>query len=195
MAVLSRRTMPRLAGALLLAVAFAIAPIAGPGAARAAGPSEYEVKAAFLYNFTKFVEWPPPAFAEGNGALRLCVLGDDPFGRSLNAAVGEGEEVEGHKLIVMRADTLARAGGCQVLFVSRSERERLPQILAPLKSSPVLTVGDTKGFLDQGGIVNFILEGSKVRFEINPAAAEQAGLKISSKLLRLARIAGQKPGP
>jgi hypothetical protein len=166
-----------------------------PGAARAQGPSEYEVKAAFLYNFTKFVEWPPSAFAEGNGALRLCVLGDDPFGRGLNAALGEGEVVEGRRLTVVRAETLARAGGCQVLFVSRSERERLPQILAPLKSSPVLTVGDSKGFLDQGGIVNFILEGSKVRFEINPAAAEQAGIRISSKLLRLARIAGQKPGP
>ncbi len=169
--------------------------LAAPGAARAQSLSEYEVKAAFLYNFTKFVEWPPSAFAEGNGELRICVLGEDPFGRSLNAAVGVGEEVEGHKLVVWRPDTLAHAAGCQILFVSRSERERLPQILAPLKSSPVLTVGDTKGFLDQGGIVNFILEGSKVHFEINPAAADQAKLKISSKLLRLARIAGQKPGP
>jgi hypothetical protein len=180
------------AGALLLAAAFALA---APGSLRGEGPSEYEVKAAFLYNFTKFVEWPPSAFAEGNAPLRLCVLGEDPFGRSLNAAVGVGEEVEGHRLTVVSTATLAHAAGCQILFVSRSERERLPQILAPLKSSPVLTVGDTKGFLDQGGIVNFILEGSKVHFEINPAAAEQAGLKISSKLLRLARIAGQKPGP
>jgi hypothetical protein len=189
MAVLRRRPAGA-AGALLLAAAFALS---APASLRGEGPSEYEVKAAFLYNFTKFVEWPPSAFAEGNAPLRLCVLGDDPFGHSLQTVVGE--EIEGHKLIVVRTETLARAAGCQVLFVSRSERDRLPQILAPLKSSPVLTVGDTKGFLVQGGIVNFILEGSKVHFEINPAAAEQAGLKISSKLLRLARIAGQKPGP
>jgi len=196
MALLSRRTPSRRrAGrphrvpiALLIAVACGLA---GPAAARAQA-LEYEVKAAFLYNFTKFVEWPPSAFAEGNAPLRICVLGEDPFGRNLQTV--PGEEVEGHPLIVMRPETLAKAAGCQVLFVSRSERERLPQILAPLKSSPVLTVGDGKGFLDQGGIVNFILEGSRVRFEINPAAAEQAGLKISSKLLRLARIAGQKPG-
>jgi hypothetical protein len=195
MAVLRRRPLPwprrlRAAGALLLAAACALA---APSAARAQGLSEYEVKAAFLYNFTKFVEWPPSAFADGNAPLRICVLGEDPFGRSLNAVAAEGE-VEGHRLMVVSQETLARAAGCQVLFVSRSERERLPQILAPLKSSPVLTVGDTKGFLDQGGIVNFILEGSRVHFEINPVAAEQAGLKISSKLLRLARIAGQKPG-
>jgi hypothetical protein len=198
MALLSRRTSSRWEAsrpylALAVLLSGVACGLAGPGAARAQGPSEYEVKAAFLYNFTKFVEWPPSAFAEGNAPLRLCVLGDDPFGRSLQTVVGE--EIEGHKLIVVRTETLARAAGCQVLFVSRSERDRLPQILAPLKSSPVLTVGDTKGFLDQGGIVNFILEGSRVHFEINPTAAEQAGLKISSKLLRLARIAGQKPGP
>ncbi len=111
MALLSRRTAarPRLVRiALLIGVAFGLA---GPGAARAQAP-EYEVKAAFLYNFTKFVEWPPSAFAEGNGALRICVLGEDPFGRNLQTVAGE--EVEGHRLTVVSSGTLAKAGGCQV---------------------------------------------------------------------------------
>jgi len=107
--------------------------------------------------------------------------------------------VGSRKLTVMRTDSLARPAGCQVLFISRSERERVPQILAAVKGSPVLTVGDTKGFADDGVIINFVLEGSKVRFEINTDSADRAGLKISSKLLQLAkRIVpnpGARPGP
>jgi hypothetical protein len=165
--------------ALLVAVLLLL-----PGALAAQTAPEYDVKAAFLYNFTKFVDWPASAFPDTN-SLKLCLLGEDPFGRSLQAVAGE--QVGSRKLTVTRTDSLAKAGGCQVLFISRSERERLPQILAMVKESPVLTVGDTKGFVDQGVIVNFILEGSKVRFEINTDAADRAGLKVSSKLLQLAK--------
>jgi hypothetical protein len=175
--------------ALLLAVVLAL-----PGAARAQGTPEYDLKAAFLYNFTKFVDWPSSAFPDAGSPLRICVLGEDPFGRSLQAVADENEEVGGHKLTVISTKSLSRPGGCQVLFISRSEQERLPQILAAVKGAPVLTVGDSRGFLDHGGIINFILEGSKVRFEINPEAADRVGIKISSKLLRLARISGPKPG-
>jgi hypothetical protein len=125
------------------------------------------------------------------------VLGDDPFGKSLRVVAGE--QVSGHKLTVMQADSIAKPAGCQVLFISHSERERLSQILSAVKGAPVLTVGDTKGFADDGVIINFVLEGSKVRFEINTDAADRAGIKISSKLLQLAkRIVpnpGVRPGP
>jgi hypothetical protein len=170
--------------------------LAAPALAAAPAASEYDVKAAFLYNFTKFVDWPSEAFSDPS-SLRICVLGEDPFGKSLQAVTDE--QVGGHKLIVTRTESLARPAGCQVLFISRSEREKLPQILAALKDAPVLTVADTNGFADRGVIINFVLEGSKVRFEINTDAADRAKIKISSKLLQLAkRIVtnpGARPGP
>lgn len=170
--------------------------LAVPALLAAQTASEYDVKAAFLYNFTKFVDWPPDAFPDP-GSLKVCVLGENPFGASLQTIAGE--LVGNRKLTVMRTDSLARPAGCQVLFISRSERERVPQILAAVKGSPVLTVGDTKGFADEGVIINFVLEGSKVRFEVNTDSAERAGLKISSKLLQLAKriVAnpGARPGP
>ncbi len=158
-----------------------------------ADAGEYDVKAAFLYNFAKFVDWPSTAFPEPNSTFRICVLGKDPFGGSLQSAVG-GEEIAGHKLTVVRTDSLPKPAGCQILFVSRSERDQLPQVLAAVKDAPVLTVADTQGFLEQGGIINFLIEGSKVRFEINNEAANRAGIKISSKLLQLARRVVPNPG-
>ena len=176
MAVLTRHPVVPLLLALLLA-----APAAGRADATAA---EYDVKAAFLYNFTKFVDWPPSAFHDDRSSLRLCVLGEDPFGGSLQTFVKE--EVAGRKVTVLRSGWMSDPSGCQILFVSRSEEERLTEILAAVRGAPVLTVGDMEGFLEKGGIINFILQGSKVRFEINQESAELAGIKISSKLLRLA---------
>jgi hypothetical protein len=186
MALLSRAGLPALLLALLLAV---------PGAAPAQTAAEYAVKAAFLYNFAKFVDWPPAAFPDPN-SLKICVLGDDPFGGSLQEVAGE--QVGSHKLQVVRTDSISKPAGCQILFISRSERDHIQQILAAVKGSPVLTVGDTQRFADDGVIINFILEGSKVRFEINTDSADRAGLRISSKLLQLARrivtAPGAKPG-
>jgi YfiR/HmsC-like len=145
---------------------------------------EYDVKAAFLYNFTKFVDWPPSAFHDDRSSLRLCVLGEDPFGGSLQTIVKE--EVAGRKITVLRSGWISDPSGCQILFVSRSEEKRLTQILATVRGAPVLTVGDVEGFLEKGGIINFTLQGSKIRFEINQESADRAGIKISSKLLRLA---------
>jgi hypothetical protein len=153
--------------------------------------SESDVKAAFLYNFTKFVEWPSAAFADARSPLKICVLGEDPFGKTLRALMDE--EVGGRPLSLLRLDNLSNPAACHVLFISRSEKKRLPQILAALGETPVLTVGDTPEFLEQGGIINFILEGSKVRFEINQEAAERVGIKISSKLLALARNVKGRP--
>lgn len=145
---------------------------------------EYGVKAAFLYNFTKFVEWPPSAF-EDRGPLRLCVLGQDPFGKSLQTVV-EGEQVQGRPIILQRIDSLGDPRRCHILFLSRSETERFPAVLAAVRGAPVLTVGEARGILDQGAGVSFVLKEGKVRFEINQTAVEGHGLKMSSKLLRLA---------
>ena len=184
---LLRRALPLLLALLL----------AAPGLLAAQTASEYDVKAAFLYNFTKFVDWPPAAFPDPGSSLKLCVLGADPFGGSLQAVAGE--QVANHKLTVVRTESLAKPTGCQILFISRSERDHLPQILAAVKGSPVLTVGDTKGFVDEGVIINFTLEGTKVRFEVNTESADRAGIKISSKLLQLAKrvvsAPGARPGP
>jgi hypothetical protein len=177
MAVLKRSPV---AAALLVAGFLALPPETGARDTAA----EYDVKAAFLYSFTKFIEWPESAFHDDRSSLRLCVLGDDPFGGSLQEIMNG--EVAGRHLTVLRVSSLKEPAGCQVLFVSRSEREKLPQILNAVREAPVLTVGDTSGFLEEGGIVNFVLQGSKVRFEINQASAERAGIRISSKLLRLA---------
>lgn len=185
MAILKRSLAALALMALLLAL---------PGAARAqASASEYAVKAAFLYNFTKFVEWPPETFPDERSQFRVCVLGDDPFGKGLGV-IGD-ESVAGRRISLLRSGEIRQPEDCQILFISRSEKERLPQLLAELGRAPVLTVGDSGGFLDQGVIINFTLEGSKVRFEINQEAAERAGIKISSKLLRLATRVKGSPGP
>jgi hypothetical protein len=182
--------------ALLRRALFLILLLALPAAAAAQKAAEYDVKAAFLYNFTKFVDWPSEAFPDPN-SLKICVLGDDPFGKSLQAVTDE--QVGGHKLIVTRTESLAKPSGCQVLFISRSEREHLGQILAAVRDSPVLTVADTDGAAERGAIINFVLEGSKVRFEINTDSADRAKIKISSKLLQLAKrivtSSGARPGP
>jgi hypothetical protein len=152
---------------------------------------EYEVKAAFLFNFTKFVEWPPSAFTDEHSLLKICVLGENPFGKTLRSLTDD--EVGGRRLSLVHPESLNNLESCHVLYVSRSERERLGPVLAALRNAPVLTVGDTPGFIDQGGMINFILEGSKVRFDVNQEAAERAGLKISSRLLALAKHVKGRP--
>ena len=162
-----------------------LAVLLSASSAAAQAASEYEVKAAFLYNFTKFVEWPPEAFAARSSQLKVCILGSDPFGRSLESVI-QGEEVQGRRLMLLRVNTLYDPGLCHILFISRTERERIPSILASVADAPVLTVSETDGFVDQGGTINFRILDGKVRFEINQGAAERAKLKVSSKLLSLA---------
>lgn len=166
-----------LLGAILLAMFCASVQAASPGI-------EYEVKAAFVHNIAKFVEWHASISTKGN--LRLCVLGQGHFGE---AAVGlRGKPVGSMVWEVVPVTTRANLRECQVLFIEASEAGDLPRLLGTLKGSPVLTVGDTDGYGEQGVMVNFYLEQDKVRFEINLAATSRAGLKISSQLLKLARI-------
>lgn len=148
--------------------------------------TEYQVKAAFLFNFAKFVEWPPSSFSDASTPLRICVLGRDPFGQELRDLVS-AKTVQGRKLEVDPVVNLQQARSCHILFIASSEKTSA-RILEGLRGASVLTVGDTKGFAGQGVMINFVLENDRVQFEVNPKAAEQAGLKISSKLLSVAKL-------
>jgi len=145
---------------------------------------EYHVKALFLYNFAKFVDWTP---ATPTDTICVGILGDDPFGDVLDQTVA-GKTVNGRSFVVRRLKRYEDAKVCQIVFVSGSEKKRLHAILNGLGSFGVLTVGEMEGFAAHGGVINFEIAGGKVRFEVNVDAAERAGLKLSSKLLSLATI-------
>lgn len=155
--------------------------------ARAQVTDEYQVKAAFIYNFAKFVEWPPHAFKSPMDPIVICVLGQNPFGGALEEVVN-GKSVEGRSFVVRQLSGEQAAAGCQILFISSSERKRLRGILGELKASGALTVGETDTFASEGGMINFKIEGGRVRLQVNVDAAEQGKLRISSKLLSLAEI-------
>jgi hypothetical protein len=175
---------PRGAG-LLLAALLALA-AALPIRAQAP-PTEYQVKAVFLFNFSQFVDWPPAAFADGRSPLVIGVLGRDPFGAMLDEIVS-GETVNGRPLAVRRYESVEQVEACHILFIDRSRDPQLDADLAALKGRSILTVGDFDGFARRGGIVRFATVGNKIRLRVNLAAAQQAKLTISSKLLRPAEI-------
>lgn len=159
--------------------------------AQPASAPEYEVKAAFIYNFAKFVEWPEGAFSTGDSDMVLCVANEIPFGKALESI--RGKTVKGRRIVVRQYKDVEDIAACHILFIGSSERKRLGQILEAVKGRSILTVGDEQGFAQQGGIINFIIAENKVSFEINLDAARRAGLEISSKLLRLAEIVREKP--
>jgi hypothetical protein len=153
--------------------------------------NEYEVKAAFLYNFAKFVKWPAHTFTSPADPLVICVIGDSMVVHVLESTIA-GKEIDGRRLVVRTIPDVRQLGVCQILFVSGSEQQRVPAILAGCKTRSVLTVGELEGFAAQGGVINFKVEDGKVRFEINTTAAAEQQLQISSKLLSLARIVKTK---
>jgi hypothetical protein len=148
---------------------------------------EYEVKAAFLYNFVQFVEWPSDAFVDAQSPIVIGILGDDPFGASLDEIV-RGEKVNNRSLVIQHYQRIEDIKDCQILFICQSENRRLEEIFPALKDRSILTVGDTDGFAKRGGMIRFVTEKNKIRFRINVEAAKAANLTISSKLLRLAEI-------
>jgi hypothetical protein len=151
-------------------------------------PLEYQVKAAFLLNFTKFIEWPPSAFRQPDSPVSICVLGGDPFGSALDQIVS-GEVVNGRKVVAQRIKSVPPPQACQALFVGRLEKDA-GKILPGLGSG-VLTVGEGENFIRDGGMIAFVIENRRVRFEINQAVAENSGLKLSSKLLSVAKPVDQ----
>jgi len=181
--------MRRPAAAVLVAIAVTCLSQAG---LRASDSAEYDVKAAFLFNFAKFVEWPSSIFAGPDDPLEICVLGHDPFGATLDDVV-RGERANDRPMTVERPQNAAAARTCHILFVSASEQPRLAEILRTVDRSRTLTVSDVPGFLEMGGALRFFLAGNHVRFEINAATTEEAQFRVSSKLMRVARVT--RPGP
>jgi hypothetical protein len=155
--------------------------------------SEYQVKSAFLFNFTKFVEWPADAFPNADTTLQICVLGEDPFGGDFEQMI-EDKTVNGRRLEVAHPDGVPQARSCQILFIAFSQERRVRGILRGLTGSSVLTVADTPGFAKMGGIINFVLDENRVRFEINLKAAERAHLKLSARLLTVAKLIVDEKG-
>ncbi len=168
-----------------LFVLFAAAVAATAVSAQSMPPGEYEVKAAFLYHFGQFVEWPSSAFEGNRAPFRICLLGDDPFGPILDDELG-AKTIFGRIIHIERMRRVTASSPCQVLYIGASEGPRVTDDLAALEGSRTLTVSDVSGFTDGGGMISFILVGNKVHFIINQAAANKAGLKISSQLLNLA---------
>ena len=165
-----------------------------PGLTAQAAPSrEYQIKAVFLFNFTQFVEWPEQAFSEAQAPLVIGVLGEDPFGEILDETV-RGEKLNNRPLVVRRYRRVEEITGCHVLFISRSETDRLESIFAALKGRSMLTVGDVESFARRGGMIRFVMENNRTRLKINVEAAKAVGLTISSKLLRPAEIVTQDKG-
>jgi len=148
-------------------------------------PTEYEVKATYLYNFSRFVEWPAKVTPAQSGSFAICVLGKDPFGPALDAILAD-EATTGKTVVAQRILTPQDALNCRVLFISSSESTRLKQILTTLGNASVLTVSELPQFTQRGGMVQFISEGNRVRFEVNLASAENAGLTMRSELLKVA---------
>jgi hypothetical protein len=155
----------------------------------AAAPSEDQVEAVFVFNFSHFVEWPPQSFAAPGDPFIIGILGSDPFGAHLDEVV-RGEQINGHPLQVQRFRSLADIERCQILFIDRSESGRIGQILAALNGRSTLTVSQADGAAEHGVMIQFAVEDSRVRLRINVESARAAGLTISSKLLRPAAIVG-----
>lgn len=173
--------MPRLQATIALALAVLAVP------ARGQAPLEYQVKAAYLYNFVKFVEWPAGALT---GPLTICTAAPNPFGGALEDIV-RGELIAGHPIATRIVE--APVPGCNVLFVPRGAAAG--DYLRGVRMSPVLTVGESKDFVAQGGIISFVLDAGMIRFEIDQEAARRAGLQVSSRLLRLARVPERRASP
>ena len=179
----------------LLAIVFivALSPFTGGSSVTYADSESYEesqVKAAFLYNFAKFVIWPQETFPDSISPMTVCILGKDPFGSALEAL--KEKKVQERHLSIRRVAKIEEIERCNVLFVSESEKDNLAAIFVAARKRHVLTVGDMQGFAQAGGIINLFTRESRIRFEINTDAAERSSLKISSKLLRLGEIVREK---
>ncbi len=147
---------------------------------------EYIIKAATLYNICRYIEWPIGAFSSADAPLGLVILGQDPFGESIQAIAGK--QVRGRNIEISYIDTLQDFHGGHILFISRSAASEISSILKFMSSQPILTVGDMDNFAELGGMINFYIENNRIRFDINADEAENANLKISSNLMKLGNI-------
>jgi hypothetical protein len=155
---------------------------------------EYQVKAAFLYNFAQFVSWPETAFTNADEPFQIGILGENPFGGDLNETV-RGEAIHGHRIAIVESRRAESLADCQIVFISKAEAAHAADVFSKLGSKPILTVSEISGFTRHGGVINFYRDGSKVRFEINPDAAEKNSLKLGSELLSVGKIIHTEAAP
>jgi hypothetical protein len=148
---------------------------------------EYAVKAGFIYNFTKFIQWPEKAFQKGQEEFIVGVLGEDPFENSLDLLASQ-KKAQGWKIVIRHFSSQDEIAECHILFISPSQGGNLDKILSKGGGKPILMIGDTQGFAEKGVAVNFFIQDEKVRFEFNLKALEKAGIKVSSQLLHLGKI-------
>lgn len=157
-------------------------------------PTESQVKAAYLYNFGKFVRWQGTDHPPSSGSLEICILGKDPFGDVLDSTV-YGESIDGRKIAVRRISRVQEAVSCNILYISLSEESRLASILSSVQHFAPLTVSDIPNFAQRGGIIAFVAQKGKIRFEVNRLAAEQSHVTLSSELLKVAVKVIDTAGP
>jgi hypothetical protein len=148
---------------------------------------EYEVKAMFLFYFSKFIDYPESILNPRTPALQICIFGEDPFESAIDIAV-QGKEAHGHSIEIKRLNDINTAKGCHILFVSPSERNVLPQVFSYTRQYPILTVSDTEGFIESGGMIQFYIADNKVRFMIDLKKIQGVNLKVSSRLLQVAQV-------
>ena len=160
--------------------------------AEEAPPGEYQVKAAFLYNFAKFIEWPAPTFTTPGADFTIGVLGQNPFGPVLDQMLRD-KQVQQRAVIIKSSPDISTLADCQLLFISASEAARLDQIMHAVQGHSILTVSEIEGFARRGGIIQLVTQASQIRFIINIDAAHRAGLQVSSQILKLATVMHDHP--
>src|SRR5262249_18853354 len=175
---------PGLAAVILLCCGLLFAPLPAPGAQTSS--AEYEVKAAFIFNFAKFVEWPPQAFSGAESPFTICLAGD-PFAGALDRLI-QGKTLDRRRLTIRRVSAGDDVHACQVLYIAPSKSRRAAELLNSVANAPILTIGESKNFIEDGGIIRLVNAGGHIRFQINPDAADRGSLKISSRLLRVADV-------
>ena len=190
----SRSTSRALRWVALLAVFFLLLAGVGKRTRAQTAAEEYRVKAAFIFHFAQLVDWPAEKPTGTDHSLVLCTLGEDPFQGVLEGTVA-GKAIGNRIVRIRHLGEPQDMQACQIVFLGRAQGKRIPMLVANLHNAPVLTVGETAGFLDAGGMIDFLLEDNKLRFEVNLEAAESADLKIGSRLLVLAqRVVGESHG-
>ena len=175
-----------------LSICAALAVAAQAQNAGTSDSSEYLIKAGFTYNFAKLMDWPANAFPQPNSPIVIGILGMDPFGGTLDQVL-QGKQANGRDFVVKHLKWGQEFKDCDILFISSSEVTHVDEVLRAVHGMPILTIGEMPGFAQHGGIINFIVEDNRVRFEVNVDAAKQANINISSRLLSLAKIVQSQP--
>jgi len=178
-----------MAGAALIVCSVLLAS-SSPAHAQISSTEEYRLKFAFLFNIAKFVDWPADSFPSPQAPLNICIVGRDPFDTDLELQVTE-RAVNGHPYMIRTLRASDDLAACHIIFLPAGSASSLPEILKQVGSSGAITVGESAGFASRGGTVNFVVEGSRLRFEVNLHASQRARFRISSRLLSLARIVRQ----